>query len=168
MAPTTTPPLRRLVVALSALTVVVAGCAEGSAADTEPRVDVAYATLDGGEANLAELRGRPVVLNFFAAWCTSCVSEMPRFEEAYRARGDEVTFLGMSEDLLASSAADLVVETGITYPTGWDPTGRVLNSFRTFGLPTTVFITADGRVAHTYLGALDRAELEDLIDEYLV
>ena len=92
---------------------------------------------------------------------------MPHFEAVHATRGDDVTFLGMSEDLLVADAETLIADTGITYDTGWDPTGRVLNSFRTFGLPTTVFITADGRVAHTYLGALDRPALEALIEEHL-
>ncbi len=130
-------------------------------------VDIAFATLDGGEANLTDFSGRPLVLNFFAAWCASCVSEMPDFEEVHQARGDEVTFLGMSEDLLASDSLDLIAETGITYDTGWDPKGRVLNNFRAFVMPTTVFITADGEVAHTFSGALTAATLDGLIDEHL-
>lgn len=184
MARPCTPVGLRLVMAAAALAMLAGACSTGSAAESadeldglgrtptgergEISVDIAYSTLDGAETNLADFGGTPIVLNFFAAWCPSCIAEMPGFEEIHQQRGDDVAFVGMSEDLVADDALELVARTGITYRTGWDPTGRVLNNFRAYVMPTTVFITADGEVAHTFSGALDPDELDELIVEHLL
>jgi thiol-disulfide isomerase/thioredoxin len=183
MAPASTLARRPFAVVAIALALSAVACSDGSSAgnrlgeaDTDVPsadsraaidVDIAYATLDGGEANLSDYSGRPIVLNFFASWCASCVREMPAFEEVHRVRGDEVAFVGMSEDLVASDSLDLIARTGVTYDTGWDPKGHVLNNFRAFVMPTTVFITDAGEVAHTEFGALSVETLDGLIDEHL-
>ena len=184
MAPPHTPVWRRITTVAAAVVLLVAACSTGSAAPPpdaldalgrtptgalgEISVDIDYPTLDGAVANLTDLGGTPIVLNFFAAWCPSCVSEMPGFEQVHQRRGDDVAFIGMSEDLVTDDALELVARTGITYRTGWDPTGRVLNAFRAYVMPTTVFITADGDVAHTFSGALEPDELDELIVEHLL
>ncbi len=137
-------------------------------ADPAASVDVRYATLDGGEGNLADFAGTPLVVNFFAAWCPSCVSEMPDFEAAFEDRAGEVAFVGISEDARASDSLDLVDETGITYPTGWDPDGAIFASFGSFTMPTTLFIDADGEIVEMFSGALPRERLDGLTDEPLL
>lgn len=183
MASLRIPVRRRLMVAAATVAMIAGACsagAEGTSDDLdalgrtptgergEISVDISYPTLVGGETNLTEFDGTPIVLNFFASWCPPCIAEMPGFEEIHQQRGDDVAFIGMSEDLVADDALELVAQSGITYHTGWDPTGRVLNNFRVYVMPTTVFITAEGDVAHTFSGALELDELDDLIDEHLL
>ena len=136
--------------------------------DPSASVDIDYATLDGGEGNLADFAGTPLVVNFFAAWCPSCVAEMPDFEAAFQARGGEVAFIGISEDARVSDSLELIDETAITYPTGWDPDGSIFASFGSFTMPTTVFIDADGEIVEMFSGALTREGLDRLIDEHLL
>jgi len=135
-------------------------------ADPDTDLDVDYATFDGGTANLTDYEGEPVVLNFFAAWCASCVSEMPDFDEVAQAR-DDVRIVGMSQDVREEDATELIAETEITYDTGWDPEGDLFARFGAFAMPTTVFITAEGQVAEVFSGALDAEALDEMIDEHL-
>lgn len=151
MARATTAARRPFAALAVALALAGAGCSDGSSSgsglgEREPDLDIAYATLDGGEANLGDYRRRPGVLNFFASWCTSCVREMRALEQVHQARGDEVAFIGMSEDLVARDSLDLIARTGVTYDTGWGPKGRVLNNFRAFVMPTTSSWGASGRM----------------------
>jgi cytochrome c biogenesis protein CcmG, thiol:disulfide interchange protein DsbE len=124
--------------------------------------------LEGGERiQYARFRDRPLVLNFFASWCPSCIVEMPAFERLHGELRDEVRFLGVAQSDARSASIELVQRTGITYPTGIDPSGRFFNAWGTFGMPTTVFIRPGGHVAYVYAGGLDEATLRRLIERYL-
>ncbi|MFQ5556796.1 MAG: TlpA family protein disulfide reductase, partial [Acidimicrobiales bacterium] len=116
--------------------------------------DVPFATFEGGTRTLAEYSGQPLVLNFFAAWCPSCVSEMPDFEAVHQELGDEVAFIGMSQDFDPADALALVEATGVTYDLGWDPDLALYGEFGGFAMPTTVFVSADGEVVEVFAGAL--------------
>lgn len=105
--------------------------------------------------------GRPVVVNFFAAWCVPCRAEMPLLERASRRAAGAVAFVGVDVNDSRSAASDLLAEVGITYPAGYDPERTVAGRYRLQGMPTTVFIEADGRVAGVARGALSEAELDD-------
>jgi cytochrome c biogenesis protein CcmG, thiol:disulfide interchange protein DsbE len=98
---------------------------------------------------LAEFRGHPVVLNFWASWCPPCRAEMPALEAAYqtyRSRGVVVVGIDGATDTWADSRAFLAAR-GVTYPAGRDETGQIAQAYHVAGLPTTFFITAGGRVA---------------------
>ncbi|HEX9681826.1 MAG TPA: TlpA disulfide reductase family protein, partial [Acidimicrobiales bacterium] len=126
-------------------------------------------TLDGSETTtLASLRGGPVVLNFFASWCAPCVSEMPEFDEVHRARGDEVTIVGVNTaDDRPSDGQRIVEATGVTYRILRDDTGDLFGELGAFAMPTTVLIDAEGNVVRIRGGIVSRSELNDLIDELL-
>jgi thiol-disulfide isomerase/thioredoxin len=144
---------------------------------TVPQTDLAgqaapgfsYEPLDGGdEVDFDSFRaGQPAVINFFAQWCAPCVREMPDFEAAFGDYGDAVAFLGLSYNESAADARALVDQTGVTYATGRDPAGDILARFGGIGMPTTVFITADGTIATTHTGAIAPAELRDELDGLL-
>ena len=118
---------------------------------------------------LAGFRGTPVVLNFWASWCVPCRREMPTFEAVHQAMGDRVAFVGINHQDGRGDALDLLGDTGVTYPSGYDPQGDIARAYRLFGMPTTVFITVDGRIAGQHTGELSRADLEaaiaDLVNE---
>ena len=116
-----------------------------------------------GTVSLADFRGRPVVLNFWASWCVPCRREMPDFQSVHRLLGDRVAFVGMNHQDGRRPARELLSETKVTYPSGYDPDGDVARAYRLLGMPTTIFISADGRIVGTRTGELRRSELEESI-----
>lgn len=120
-----------------------------------------------GEVSLADLRGKPVVLNFFASWCAPCRRELPALREASHRFGGQVQFVGIDHQDVRTDAVALLDEFGIRYPAGFDPKGQTAFSYGLRGLPATVFITADGRVQTVRHGELDAATLERRITALL-
>lgn len=123
---------------------------------------------------LAQFRGHPVVLNFWASWCPPCRAEMPALEAAYhkyRARGVVVIGIDGATDTWAASRAFLDAR-GVTYPAGRDDAGQIAQAYHVAGLPTTFFITAQGRIAGVALtggftGEDGRQELDKQIEALL-
>ena len=131
-------------------------------------LDVTFEYFEGGEGTLADFEGKPVVLNFFASWCAPCVTEMPEFEEVHQEFGDEVVFLGMNSQDRREDGERIVDETGVTYVIAAD-TGQAMESgIGVFGMPTTVFISADGTITRHWSGKLDKAELTQIIETDLL
>lgn len=112
---------------------------------------------------LADYRGRPVVVNFFASWCVPCRSEMPTFARVAGDFDGQVVFLGVDHQDSRGPALALLQETGVTYPTGYDPDGAVAREYGLFGMPSTVFVSADGDVVATRTGEMSETELRDAL-----
>lgn len=117
---------------------------------------------------LASLRGKPVVVNFWASWCVPCRKELPDFEAAHQRFGDRVAFLGVNHQDGRTPARDLLRETGVTYPSGADADGKTATDYGLRGLPSTVLISADGQIVASRTGQLSRSELDDMIEERLL
>ncbi len=128
-------------------------------------LDIAFDTFDGQVGNLGAFVGRPLVVNFFAAWCPTCISEMPDFEAVHQQLGDSVAIVGLSIDADARDALELIDQTGITYDTGWDPRTTAYIEFGGFAMPTTVFIDSSGEVVEVFSGGLNVDALLDKIDQ---
>lgn len=117
------------------------------------------------EIRLGDLRGRPVVLNFWASWCEPCKQEAPDFARVARAFSGRVAFLGVDildgrEDALA-----FVEDYGIPYPSVRDASGTVAEDFEVNGVPETIFIDAEGRVVGKHIGQISGDDLEQLVAE---
>ena len=110
---------------------------------------------------LANYRGKPVVLNFFAAWCVPCRTEMPGFEAVHQQLGDRVAFVGVDHNDARPDAVDLLNRTGVTYPAGFNPQGNLALDYGLIGMPTTVFISASGHILEEHTGALSQQALRD-------
>ena len=113
--------------------------------------------------SLHELRGKPVVVNFWASWCGPCRKEMPAFESVHESLGDRVTFVGIDNKDYRDSALEFLKQTGVGYAAGFDPGGTVAASYGVIGLPATFFISADGKVLESSTGEMDRGELREMI-----
>ena len=137
-----------------------------SASDLAPQVS--FQTFDGQTVTLEQFRGKPVVLNFFASWCPSCVAEMPDFEAVHAKLGDRVTFIGLALQDDPALAQALQTRTGITYQTFQDPSGAVYVAFGGFAMPTTILIDAAGNVVEKHAGILFAEDLERKIFEVLL
>jgi cytochrome c biogenesis protein CcmG, thiol:disulfide interchange protein DsbE len=137
--------------------------------------------LGEGELRLSDLRGRPVVVNFWATWCKPCRQEMPRLVEAYeryKGEGLEVVAVDLQEG--RSIVGPFVEDFGIQFPVLIDRDGEVGDEYRLLGLPVTYFIDRDGVVRSVYTGpfqektnetnvqgAIEDSELERRIAEIL-
>jgi cytochrome c biogenesis protein CcmG/thiol:disulfide interchange protein DsbE len=159
------------VVALVALLTVSVGRPAG-AVDTPivggPAPAIDLPTLDGGRLSLADLRGSPVVLNFWASWCIPCREEAPLLTAAaadYRARGLRV--VGVVYQDSAESARDFMGRYGQTYPGLLDPDGRTAIDYGVFGIPETFFIDASGIVRSRQVGAVTVDDLRERIQRIL-
>ena len=91
---------------------------------------------------------------------------MPDFETTHLAVRDDVDFVGLAMQDRAEAALALVDETGITYDIGLDD-GTLLQQFGGLGMPTTVFIDANGVIQNVHTGVLDVESLTEIIDEHL-
>ena len=153
---------------------VLAGC--GSDPATADRLaleqpdagylEVELPTFDGGSFTLADVGGRPAVVNFFASWCAPCVSEMPAFEAVKSAVGDEVAFVGINVQDRIEDGAALIERTGITWQIARDPDGELVRAVGGVGMPTTVLLDADGAIVELRTGALGQDQLGDLLREH--
>ena len=126
------------------------------------------AALDGMTIDLADLRGRPVVLNFWASWCIPCRDEAPLLTSAAeRYASRNVAFVGVVYQDGAASAQAFVDRYAIDYPSLLDPNGRTALDYGVYGIPETYFIGSDGTIRAKQIGPLDAASLERQIDEAL-
>lgn len=116
-----------------------------------------------GTVSLATYRGKPVVVNFFASWCVPCRQEMPALQAVAAKTDGKVTFLGVDHQDDKAGALKLLADTGVHYPTGYDPEGSVATSYGLLGMPTTLFISPDGRLLDKHLGPLTEDKLNERI-----
>jgi peroxiredoxin len=119
--------------------------------------------LAGGEVDLSSLRGRVVVLNFWATWCPPCVQEMPSLERLHRALGKEgLAVVSVSVDEDEAVLRRFVEEHKLTFPVLRDPGGRLAATYRTTGYPETFELDAQGVVREHFVGPSDWATPEAL------
>lgn len=120
----------------------------------------------GGEIAYADYAERPLVINFFASWCPTCIAEMPDLEAVHQRLGDEVAFLGVSQGDAPGASIELARETGITYETALDRQGEFFRAAGGLGMPTTIFVRPGGEIADIWVGPLDARSLRDLVAEH--
>ncbi len=111
-----------------------------------------------GTVGTAQFAGKPLVVNFFASWCTPCQSETPMVARAAQSYSGRVSFLGVDENDTAGKALKFIAAKGVHYPVVSDQ-GSLQGKFLLLGLPTTVFVNAKGVVAAVVQGQLTRSQL---------
>ena len=139
----------------------VAGAAMGPAAPTN-----AFALFDGSSSDFTDYVGRPLVVNFWASWCPSCIAELSEaFVPVQERFGDDVAWLGVNLQDERAEALELVAETGVRFDLAEDPDGELYRAFGGFSMPYTAFISADGVIVEEHNGALSQSQLEEMILE---
>ena len=134
-----------------------------------PAAPFALKTFDGKDVSLADLRGRVVVVNFWASWCyPSCYEEAPALErgwQAYKDRG--VSMVGVNIQDKVEPARQFLDQFGHTFPNAPDPVGRVSVDYGVYGVPETFFIDRVGRVRFKHVGAITDEVLARYLDTLL-
>ncbi|MDR3214323.1 MAG: TlpA family protein disulfide reductase [Azoarcus sp.] len=130
--------------------------------------NVGFTTLEGEQFTTAALRGKVVLVNFWATTCTTCIAEMPMLAETHNkfaARGLETVAVAMSYDPEAQVRA-YAEKNALPFKVALDPDGAAANGFEGVRLtPTTFLIDREGRIVHKYLGAPDFSALHTLLEE---
>lgn len=126
-----------------------------------PRLTALRKATADGRISLAELRGVPVVLNFWASWCPPCATEAPRLEHGWQsARRQGVLFLGLNMQDVTSDARAFLSRYRASYPNIRDQGDEVSRQWGVTGLPETFFISASGRVVGKVIGAISARQLQ--------
>ena len=110
--------------------------------------------------SLGDARSRPVVVNFWASWCTPCRAEMPMLAAAARHLDGRVGFIGVDENDDRAGGLGLTARAGTGYPVGFDPGGALSGPYDLMGLPTTIFVAPGGQIVARALGPLTVGSLD--------
>jgi cytochrome c biogenesis protein CcmG/thiol:disulfide interchange protein DsbE len=136
-----------------------------------PAAAFTVTTFTGSPLNLESLRGKVVMLNFWASWCRpACYEEAPALERAWREYKDKgVVVVGIDIQDRDEAARTFLAEFGHSFPNAPDPAGRIAVDYGVYGVPETFFIDRKGRVRFKQVGALTdelaRQRLDTLLKE---
>ena len=128
----------------------------------KPAPDFKIAVFDGGEMSLDSLKGKPVVLNFWASWCyPACSEEAPLLESTWRKYKEQgLTMVGVAIQDKEANAREFMRRFKFTFPNGPDPGSKISIDYGVYGVPETYFIDRQGRIAYKHVGVLTPALLE--------
>ncbi|MCW7946111.1 redoxin domain-containing protein [Streptomyces hygroscopicus] len=133
--------------------------------------DLSGATIDGKTLDVADYKGKVVVINVWGSWCPPCRAEAPNFVKvAQETAGKGVQFVGINtRDTSTGPAQSFEKQYGVTYPSLYDPTGKLMLRFQKGTLnpqaiPSTLVIDRDGKIAARTLQALSEDKLREMLD----
>ncbi|HKF00076.1 MAG TPA: TlpA disulfide reductase family protein [Actinomycetes bacterium] len=160
--------------AVAVVASLVSGCSPGR----RPAPPASAVPLAGGvlvertpaqlDADLRRLRGRVVVVNFWASWCVPCRTELPALQRVSRAfAGRPVSIIGVDASDERPAGLALLRELGVTFPTVFDRGGRIMRGWGVASLPETRFFATDGTLAGRERRGLDDATLRERVEELL-
>lgn len=134
-----------------------------------PAIDFTVYDNDGMEVSLSDMRGKPVVVNFWATWCPPCKSELPHFNALYQEMGSKVEFMMVDltdgEGETPTNTRRFLAENGYTFPVYYDDDRSAVFNYGISSIPLTLFIDADGNIVNQNLGMMDEATLRAYLAE---
>ena len=166
-----------LVLAVAAIACTSSAGSSSGSGETAPNFAMSMFqgqdVVGGQEVSLHDLIGKkPIVLNFWAGLCPPCRAEMPDLQEFNEKFEDRALLLGIDLGQFtglgsAEDAQELLDELGVTYPAGFTTEGGVIQDYEVLGMPTTIFIDAQGKIFNKWTGALNGSVLEEKTLEML-
>lgn len=147
------------VVGLIAFEIASAGSDEAP----EPAPPLPSAVLQPPKTTLADLRGKPALVNFWASWCEPCRQEAPELERLNQSLHGKARLVGVDYTDKAGNARDFIRKYGWTFPVLSDPDGIYGARYRFSGLPTTVVLDAQGKIVETLRGPQSAADLRQAL-----
>ena len=146
------------------------GIATVAKGDRTTAPDLSGETVDGKQLDVADYKGKVVVLNVWGSWCPPCRAEAPNFVKVAKDTADQgVQFVGINtRDPSTAPAKAFEDEQGITYPSLYDPAGKLMLRFKKGTLnpqtiPSTLIIDRDGKIAARTLQALSEQKLREML-----
>lgn len=130
-----------------------------------PAPAIGAPTVDGGDVNIDDMRGRWVLVNYFATWCVPCREEHPdlvRFHERHQAVGD-VEVIGVVYSDYFDAVREFRRENGGTWPMAEDPDGKIALDWGVSGVPESFLVDPSGIVVARLVGGVSEAQLERLV-----
>jgi len=132
--------------------------------NAQPAPDFTVENEDGNEVTLSGMKGKPVVVNFWASWCGPCQMEMPDFQTQYEEYGDRVAFMmvNMTDGgrETRKKAEAFIDESGYTFPVYYDTAQSAALAYAVNTIPATYFIDGEGKLIAYGLGALDSGMIQ--------
>jgi cytochrome c biogenesis protein CcmG, thiol:disulfide interchange protein DsbE len=159
-----------LILLLAIVGLMLAKRQQGPIKVGSPVPDFSLTAFDGQAYKLSDLKGKVVLLNFWASWCKPCEQEAADLEMAWRyyQPGGDVVFLGVDWTDTEPKAKDYLAKFDITYPNGPDLGTRISQAYRTTGVPETYIIDREGKLAYVKLSPFQSlSEIQAAIDRLL-
>ncbi|MBD8071450.1 redoxin domain-containing protein [Bacillus sp. PS06] len=126
--------------------------------------------VGGGQLKLSDLRGKKVILNFWASWCPPCKSEMPHMQSFYedqKGGNVEILAVNLTNAERQKDAVDAFVkEYKLSFPILLDQNGEVGEAYRVFTIPTSLFIDSNGIIVKKMIGPMDKQMMEEMITSF--
>lgn len=116
---------------------------------------------------LADYRGQPMLINFWATWCVPCLEEMPILREASEQAAGQVVFLGVNVQDSEDKALELLRDLSVTYDQARDPAAAFFTEVNGFGMPTTLLVDSSGVITYRHTGAVEAEQLRRLLARHL-
>ena len=125
--------------------------------------------LDGNTVSLGDLRGQPVMVNFWASWCGPCRAEMPHIQAVFEEWQDQgLVILAINIEETASLVRQFMQDNNFSFPVLLDTNGDVAGKYNVSGIPVTFFIDKDGIIQERKLGAFTSTEeIEDSLSKII-
>jgi cytochrome c biogenesis protein CcmG, thiol:disulfide interchange protein DsbE len=159
----TTGVVAAAVVVVAVLSVVASG--PGAAASRSDPVAASFSlprvgpSGSGSRVSLAQYAGKPVIVNFWASWCSPCQQETPLLASWYRSEQGRVPLVGLDENDTQSAALAFARAKGVTYPLGFDPQTVAASAYGVVALPQTFFLNAKHQIVARIYGAVTTGDL---------
>ncbi|GAX90216.1 TlpA family protein disulfide reductase [Effusibacillus lacus] len=135
-----------------------------------PAPDFTLNDMQGNPVKLSDLKGKRVLVNFWASWCPPCQAEMPELVAKSEKYKDKIVFLGVnltSQDPKADGPKKFVEKFNVKYPNLMDVKGEVGSLYQVTGIPTTITIGADGVIVDRHMGGMSGDQMEQMIQNLL-
>jgi peroxiredoxin len=169
--------VKKLIIPVILAALVISGCGGSTITTgngtpiTAPVVgarapDFTASTLDGETITLDELRGQPVILNFWATWCGYCRYQMPFLQAASEEKEHEMEFVGINIRENIDKVRKVIDDDGIDYTIALDGDGAIANSYNVRPIPATFFLDEQGIILTIKIGAfMSQAELMAVLED---